>query len=95
MKRFLTDALLVLLLVSLLSYISEPQTHADIDEKIEAFEGNVAQHKEVHQMVDDTYLNSINENGASKFAQAGSDVVIDLMQTSVDIVSQLFQGFMK
>ena len=95
MKRFLTDAFLVLLLVSLLSYMSEPKAKSDINSKIESFEDTVAQRKPVHQMVDDTYLNSINENGASRLAKAGSDTIINIMETSIDVVSELFQGFMK
>lgn len=93
MKRFLVDALLVLLFVSIASYISEPKEKENMSEKIKVFEQQIAEQKPIEQMVENTYLNEIYENGASRLANAGSNLVIDIMDTSIHVVSELVQGF--
>lgn len=93
MKRFLVDALLVLVLVSLASYINEPKEPTSIKEQISQFEDEVARHEPITQKVETSHLNEIHENRASQMAQQGSALVIDLMETSMDVVSQLVQGF--
>lgn len=95
MRRFLVDALLVVLLVSLATYIQEPNTKEDIDEKIASFEQDVAQHKPADPKVEVTYLNEIEENKAAKFAKASSDIVIDVMDTSLTLVEEFFNGFFR
>lgn len=92
MRRFIADALLVLILVSLASYIQEPKTKENIDDKIASFEQDVAQHKQAAPMVEPTYLNEIEENRAAQFAKAASDVVIDVMDTSMSLVQELVHG---
>lgn len=93
MRRFLADALLVLMLVSLATYITEPKKDLEIDQKIAEFEDDVARHEMVQQKVKDTRLNEIHENGAARLALSGSEAVIDLMHGSMDVLSQLFMGF--
>lgn len=95
MKRFLADMLLVLLLVSLGSYIMEPKQEQSLTNKVDVFEHTIAQHQPIEQMVDDQYLKNINENKAARLAKAGSDAVISIMDTSLSLLSELFQGFMQ
>lgn len=95
MKRFLVDAFFILLLVSIGSYMSEPQTKEDVNVKIEDFEDQIAKHQPIQQMVEDTSLNKIEDNAVARFAKSSSEIVVDVMDTSVSIVSELFQGLMK
>lgn len=95
MRRFLADALLVLMLVSLATYITEPKEKKEIDQKIAEFEDDVARHDRVEQKVEDTRLNEIHENGAARLAQSSSEAVIDLMHGSMDVLSQFFMGFQR
>lgn len=93
MRRFLVDALLVLLLVSLASYINEPQEKDSIEHQIDQFEDEVAQHMPMHQKVETSRLNDIEENTAARLAQEGSGLIIDVMEKSLDLVSELVHGF--
>lgn len=93
MRRFLVDALLVLLLVSLASYINEPKEKESLEHQIDQFEDEVAQHAPLHQKVETTRLNDIEENAAAKLAQEGSGLIIDVMEKSLDLVSELVHGF--
>lgn len=93
MRRFLVDALLVLLLVSLASYINEPQAKKEISEKITEFEDEVARHDPLTQKVETSRLNEIHENPAARMAETGSNLVINVMEGSMQIVSELFHGF--
>lgn len=92
MKRFLVDAFLVLMLVSLCSYLSEPQPDITLDEKIAEFEDEVARHDGIKQKVEDSHLNNIHENHAAELAKAGSDFVIDVMDKGMHIVSEFVFG---
>lgn len=93
MRRFVVDALLVLMLVSLASYINEPQAKEDLTNKIIEFEDEVAKHDPITQKVETSRLNEIHENNAAKMAEAGSDLVIGVMEGGMEIVSEMFHGF--
>lgn len=95
MKRFLVDALFVWLIISLMMYISEPKQTMSIDDKINEFEEEIARHEHAGQKVEGTRLNDIDENTASRLAQAGSDFVINVMDTSIDVLARFVQGFTK
>lgn len=95
MKRFLVDAIFVWLIISLMMYITEPKQKTNIDDKINEFEDEIARHEHVQQKVEGTRLNDIDENAASRLAQAGSDFVISVMDTGIHVVSSFVQGFMK
>ncbi len=95
MKRFLADALLVWLVISLMTYINEDDPQPDVNERITEFEDEIARHEAVTQKVDTSRLNPIHENHAARMAQAGSEFVVNVMDKGVDIVSQLIHGFMQ
>lgn len=95
MRRFLVDALLVLLLVTLATYISEPKTQEDLNHQISQFEDEVARHEPLTQKVESSRLNDIDENTAAKIAGSSSDFVITVMEKSVDVLAELVRGFMK
>lgn len=95
MKRFLVDALFVWLIISLMMYINEPKENITIDDKINEFEEEIARHEYVQQKVEGTRLNDIDENTASRLAQAGSDFIISIMDSGVNVVSRFIQGFNK
>lgn len=92
MRRFLVDAILILALVSIASYMQEPAQDEDIENKIASFEQDVAQHKQANPRVDTAYLNEIEENRAAQFAKGASDFVIDVMDTSMSLVKELAHG---
>ena len=95
MKRFLADALLVWLVLSLVSYVYKANPKPDVNERIEEFENEIAQHEAVTQKVETSRLNAIREIPAARMAQAGSEFVVNVMDTGIDIVSQLVHGFMQ
>ena len=45
MKRFLADALLVWLVISLMTYINEDDPQPDVNERITEFEDEIARHE--------------------------------------------------
>lgn len=95
MKRFVVDALFVWLIISLMMYISEPKQPTSIDDKISEFEDEIARHEHVRQKVEGTRLNDIDENAAARLAQAGSDFVISVMDSGINVLSRFVQGFTK
>lgn len=95
MKRFLTDALLIWMIVTLVVYIHDAGEKPPLEDKITEFEEDVAQHKQVEQKVETSRLNPIEENAASRMAAAGSDFVIDVMDKGMSLLSQLVNGFMQ
>ena len=95
MKRFLADAILVLLLVSIGNYIKDQETTHDsatMEQKVEAFEDEIAQHHTTIQQVETTELNEIKENKASAFAKSSSEFVIDTIHASVTAFSNIIDG---
>ena len=95
MKRFLVDALFVWLIISLMMYINEPKENTTIDDKISEFEEEIARHERARQKVEGTRLNDIDENAASRLAKSGSDFVISVMYSGIEVVSRFVQGFSK
>ncbi|NBJ64150.1 hypothetical protein D5266_02975 [bacterium c-19] len=95
MKRFVVDALFVWLIISLMMYITEPKQSTGINDKINEFEDEVARHEYVQQKVKGTRLNDIDENTAARLAQAGSDFVISVMDSGVNVLSRFVQSFSK
>lgn len=95
MKRFLADALLVWLVISLMSYVYERKPQADVNERITEFEDEIARHESLTQKVETSRLNPIRENQAARMAQAGSEFVVNVMDKGIDIVAQLVHGFMQ
>ncbi|MCI8541278.1 MAG: hypothetical protein HFE68_00495 [Erysipelotrichaceae bacterium] len=95
MKRFLTDALLIWLLVTLVSYLHDADEKPQLDEKISEFEEDVARHRPIEQKVESSRLNPIEENAASRMAAAGSDFVVDVMDKGMSLLSQFVYGLMQ
>lgn len=95
MKRFLADACLILILVSIGNYIKDQDdTHTQIhmQEKVDEFEDEIAQQHLAKQQVETTSLNEIKENKASSFAKASSEFVVDTIHTSVSAFSDIFDS---
>lgn len=95
MKRFLADAVLILLLVSIGNYIKDQddtKSQISIQEKVDDFEDDIAQDHLVKQQVETTALNEIKENKASTFAKMSSEFVVDTIHTSVSAFSNIFDS---
>ncbi len=95
MKRLITDALLIWMIVTLVTYIHDAGDTPKLDDKITEFEEDVARHVPIEQKVETSRLNPIEENAASRMAAAGSDFVIDVMDKGMSLLSQLVNGFMQ
>lgn len=96
MKRFFIDAVFVFLLIAIGSTLQDPassqKASENITKQVEEFEENVALHKKIEAPRDTPRLNEIEENKASQMAKDTSDFVIDVIDTSVNIVSEIFHG---
>lgn len=95
MKRFLADAVLILLLVSIGNYIKDQDTtrsQISIQQKVDKFEDDIAQNHFIKQQVETTSLNEIRENKASSFAKMSSEFVISTIHTSVTAFSNIFDS---
>lgn len=98
MKRFLADAILICILVALGSYINNQDvsgTQEVLNQKISEFEDDVALHKTITPKVKPVSLNEIDENMASRLAKTSSEFVVDTIQTSVGVISEIFHGLLK
>lgn len=97
MKRLIVDAIFILVLVSLGSSLQNTDKNTvrdDLDGRIKSFEEDVALHREINDSKDIVKLNDITENKASSFARETSDIIIDIMDTSLSVVSEVFQGIL-
>lgn len=94
MRRFIADACLILLLVAIGSYVADDheKDREELHNKIEEFESSVAQNKPAQPQVDKSSLNEIDENFASSMAKRTSQFIVDLVDTSTVIVSDIFHG---
>lgn len=95
MKRFLADAVLILLLVSIGNYIKDQDTtrsQLSMQQKVDKFEDDIAQDHVIKQQVETTSLNEIRENKASSFAKMSSEFVISTIHTSVTAFSNIFDS---
>ena len=73
MKRFLADAILICILVSIGSYINQQgsdDTRNLVQEQVESFESDVAQNRVVKAQNDPVALKDIEENRASQLAKS-------------------------
>lgn len=95
MKRFLADALLICILVSIGSYINQSD-HSDtrelVEQQVADFEDEIAQKKVIEPKNEPVALNEIEDNGASRLAKASSEFVIDTIQGTVGIFSSVFDS---
>lgn len=95
MKRFIQDALLVLLLVYVGTYVQHRDvSKTELNERVDEFESNIAQHK----IIEKNNLNSINhenENKASKLAKDGSECVVTCIEKGVIFISTLYDAMIQ
>lgn len=95
MKRFLADAALLLILVSIGSYVKNMDQQSfsyTVQQKVNEFEDEIAQQHPAKKQVEASGLNEIKENRASEFAKNSSEFVIDGIRSSVGVVSDIFDS---
>lgn len=98
MKRFLADAILLCMLVSIGSYMyhAEPEDQQFVvEQQVNEFEEEVAQSQIVESKQEVVSLKDIEENRASRLAKTSSDVVISTVDGCVNVISQIFQALIK
>ncbi len=95
MKRFIQDALLVLLLVYVGTYVQHKDIPQDgLSERVDRFENDIAQHKIIEK--DNANLNNYeNENRASKLAKDGSKCVVTCIEKGVIFISTLYDAMIQ
>lgn len=98
MKRFLADALLICILVSIGSYINQldySDTRKRIEQQVADFEDEVANHRIIEPKNEPVALNDIEENGAGKLAKQSSEFVVGAIEGTVDVFSTIFDSLVK
>ena len=98
MKRFLADACLILILVSIGSYVNQKKDEKPsqiVDQQVQHLEDEVAQNQVVHPKSDPVALKDIEENKASQLAKKSSELIVDTISGTVGIVSDLFAGILQ
>ncbi|MDE6475315.1 MAG: hypothetical protein K2L08_00455 [Erysipelotrichaceae bacterium] len=98
MKRLLVDIIFIFILIYLGTHISKQDSnHMDqtIEDKITNFEDMVAQKKEIESQIEARSLNEIHENSASKMAKGASEFIVDVIDTSMQIISEIYKGITK
>ncbi|MCH4285019.1 MULTISPECIES: hypothetical protein [Bacillota] len=95
MKRFLADAVLIFVLITIGNYVKEQehtQSSVTIEQKVSDFEDDIAQKHTIKQQVETGSLNEIKENKASALAKSTSEFVVDAIHSSVTAVSNIFDS---
>lgn len=95
MKRFLADAVLIFVLITIGNYVKEQehtQSSVTIEQKVSDFEDDIAQKHTIKQQVETGSLNEIKENKASALAKSTSKFVVDAIHSSVTAVSNIFDS---
>ncbi|MEG0328943.1 MAG: hypothetical protein RR537_01390 [Longicatena sp.] len=98
MKRFLADALLICLLVSIGSYINKADTTNTkevLENKVSDFEEDIALKKTLKKKQESIRLNDIEDNKAAKLAKKSSEFVVGAISTSVGVCADVFAGIVK
>lgn len=97
MKRFLADAVLILILVGLGGYVRKQDSRqaTSLNHEVEDFENAVAQHKPLSSKTAKVTLGDTQDNGASRMAKAGSTFIVNTMHGTVEMVSALFDSLIK
>lgn len=98
MKRLLVDAFFIFILVALGSALKDTSTNEikeDLTSKVESFEEDIAMHRTIKTPENTIKLNNIEENKASSFARDTSNVIIDILDTSLSVVSEVFHGILE
>lgn len=98
MKRFLADAILICILVSIGSYINQNElddTRKIVQQQVEDFESDVAQNHIVEAPNDPVALKEIEDNRASRLAKSSSEVIVSTMKGCVQMFSEVFDGLLK
>lgn len=98
MKRFLADAILICILVSIGSYMNDmdpKDTRAKLEQQVSDFEDEVAQKKTLKPKNEPVALNDIEDNGASKFAKKSSEVVVGTVKGTIGLVTDFFDNLSK
>lgn len=98
MKRFLADAFLIFILVSIGSYVihrEDSSTQEKLEKQTEQFEEDVTLHKDIKTDKEIVSLNDIEDNTAGRLAKRSSEFVVGTIQGTVEAFSTIFEGIIK
>lgn len=98
MKRFLADAFLIIMLVSVGTYINQKEKidiHEEVNNKVEQFEEELATHKVTKPKSEPVVLGNVEDNSATRLARNGSEFVVGAIHGTVGIFSELFDSLIK
>lgn len=95
MKRFLIDGVLIILLVAIGSSLNQyTQVQSkDMQAKLNDFETKVELHSIVGQESKGMALSQVQENKAGQLGSTVSEFVIEVVGSTLNLVSTLFQDF--
>ena len=88
MKRFLADGMLIFILVGIGSTLMKEQI--TMQYRIEEFEKSVDEQQIIEPQVEGASLNKIEMNKAAKLAEGTSEVIVQVVDTTVSMITSLF-----
>lgn len=92
MKHFLADGMLIFILVGIGSTLMKQQGEEQItmQYRIEEFEKSVDEQQIIEPQVEGASLNKIEMNKAAKLAEGTSEVIVQVVDTTVSMITSLF-----
>ena len=93
MKRFLCDALLVLVIVSNMHYDFDQEV--SVEEQVRDFEAEVSREQIVKPKTETVRLQDIKENKASASARGVSEFIVGVTEEGAHLFGSLFGGILQ
>lgn len=92
MKRFLYDALLIVLLLLIAMSLDTSTTYKNKQEDLNQFNDKIVEKQKIEKKEGISVINQIDENKASNFAKSASGMVRDLIHGSVEFIQGIFDS---
>lgn len=92
MKRFFADGMLILVLVGIGSTLMKQQgeENVTVQYRIEEFEKAVDEQKIAEAQIEGASLNKIEMNKAARLAEGCSEVIVQVVDTTISMITSLF-----
>lgn len=91
MKRFLYDALIIVLLVLVGLSLDDSTTYVDKQTQLDSFQQKIKEGEVVDNKEGTPVVNQIEDNTASSFAKGTSRIIGEVVEGSVRFVSDFFE----
>lgn len=92
MKRFLYDALLILILLLVGMSLDDSTVYENKQEELNKFDKKIEKQEKIEKKEGTTVMNQIDENKASNAAKDASEMVSGVIRGSVNFVKEIFDS---